>query len=320
MEIRNLAPFLRKVPTIFWGLVVLFIFFSFAAEGFISFYNVTNMMKNFSILLVATFGMTIAILAGMINMAVGSIMSLAGVVCGLLLHQGWNMYAAMAAALVVGALVGMLNGAFVGYMKVDFWIVTFASMGLAQGVALIITNGNVVPGFAEDFRYIADGRPFGVYTVIWIGLVISLFTLLMMYRTKFGSDIYAAGGSPQCAALSGIDVSKVYFGMFVVSSLYAAAAGILLVSRTNSASPIGGSGYEFDAIAATLIGGTPFDGGRGGVLGSVFGAFMIVMVKNALNLLGFTPHWQYTIIGFLIMGIIIFDVLYQKRLRGRRTV
>lgn len=317
-RIKQILKTVRNLPAIFWGILVLFILFSVIAEGFVSFYNITNMFKNFSILLLATFGMTIAILAGMINMAVGSVMSLSGVVCALLLHQGWNMYAAVVLALFVGALVGCLNGLFVGRLKVDYWIVTFASMGLAQGIALIVTGGNVVPGFADDFRYLADGKPLGLYTMIWIGGVVTLITLGVMYRTKFGSNIYAAGGSPQCAELSGIKTGEVYFGMFVVSCLYAAAAGILLVSRTNSASPIGGAGYEFDAIAATLIGGTPFDGGRGGVIGSIFGAFMIVMIKNALNLLGFTPHWQYTIIGLLIMGIIVVEVWYQRRAKNAR--
>ncbi|MCG1011593.1 ABC transporter permease [Tepidanaerobacter sp. GT38] len=312
MTYAKIIKQLKKLPGIIYGLVIIIAFFGVTADYFLTFMNMMNILKQASVLIVVSLGMTLAILLGKIDMSVGSTMSLVGVVTGICLHKGISIPLAICIGMAVGSIIGFINGYLIGYRKFDYWIVTFSNMGIAQSLALVITNGATIPGFDSSFRFLGDGQIYGVPVGILIAMAIALAIIYLSYNTKFGSNIYAVGGNEQVARYSGIDTSKVIFKTYILSSLLAGFAGILLVSKVNSANPIAGSGYEFDAIAATLIGGTPFDGGRGGVLGTIIGACIIATLRNGLNMLGLTPPIQFTLVGFIIILIIIFDVLNEK--------
>jgi ribose transport system permease protein len=295
------------------GLLLLLAFFSVFTSGFFTVYNLLNLLKASTVLLMVSFGMYMAILSGQIDMSVGSVMSLAGVVTGLCLQHGVNLVFALGAGLLVGAAFGALNGYFIGKQHFDFWVVTFATMGIAQGIALVVTGGNVVPGFANSFRFLGDGKVGGVYFIIWFTIFLCIFINFIMGKTKYGYRVFAVGGDPQCSRFAGIKVSNVRLQLYIFSGVLAAVAGIFLASKTNSASPIAGTGYEFDAIAAVLIGGTPFEGGKGTVKGTIVGGLLITVLRNGLNLMGLTTPVQFTAIGLIIMIIIVVDVLKMKR-------
>ncbi|HNV35347.1 MAG TPA: ABC transporter permease, partial [Bacillota bacterium] len=192
-------------------------------------------------------------------------------------------------------------------------IATFGMMGISQGIALVITQGASVSGFSRAFRNIGDSTLLSVPVPVLIAAATFAVIAFVLYRTRFGSNMYAIGGSEQVARYSGINSGRMKLAVFVLTGFLAAIAGIVLTSRMNSANPTAGMGYEFDSIAAVIIGGTPITGGRGGVKGTFLGAFIISVLKNGLNLVGLSSPWQLTIIGAMITGAIIVDVLTHSK-------
>jgi len=317
---KSIKNKVKKLPTIVYGLAIVIVFFAITADYFLTFLNLMNILKHAAVLIIVSLGMTLAILLGKNDMSVGSIMSFVGVVTGLSLHKGIPVTIAMTLGIAIGSLIGITNGFLIGYKKFDYWIVTFANMGIAQSLALVISNGATIPGFESNFRFLGDGNIYGVPVGILIALAITGLLIHITFNTQFGSNIYSVGGNEQVARYAGINTQKVIFKTYLLSSVLAGFAGVLLAAKVNSANPIAGAGYEFDAIAATLIGGTPFDGGRGGVFGTLIGAFIIATLRNGLNMLGFTPPIQFTLIGFIIILIIVIDVLNEKYKKRRGGV
>jgi ribose transport system permease protein len=309
----KLKKIFGKIPGIVIGFFIVFVFFSVTADGFFSQYNLSVLLKDSCMLIIMALGMSLCILSGQINIGVGAIMSFCSVVTGLLLHAGLNMFAAIAGGLLLGAMIGAACGFLIVYQDFDFWVVTYAFMGIAQGLALVLSGGNTIPDFSRGFRFIADGKILGVYFIIILTIVICVIVVYFTNCTAFGSNVYAIGGSRQCATLSGIKIKKTLLYVYAVSGLLSAVAGIMQASRSNSASPIGGVGYEFDAIAAVLIGGITFDGGKGKITGSIIAAILMRMLRNGLNMIGLSPFWQTFIIGTTVLVIFLVDVIRSRR-------
>lgn len=308
MNTRNI-----RVSGVFIAIIVVVGVFSFTARGFFSIANFANIALQGSVLFIAALGMTLAILSGMIDLSLGGVMTLAGVATALLLKAGHSPAVAVLGGIVVGALCGAVTGYLVAGWGFHHWIATFGMMGVSQGIALVITNGSSVSGFDRAFRNIGDAYVAGAPVPVLIAAVVFAAVAFVLYKTRFGSNMYAIGGSEQVARYSGIDVGKMKMSVFVITGLLAAVAGIVLTARMNSANPTAGMGYEFDSIAAVVIGGTPITGGRGGVKGTFLGAFIISVLKNGLNLVGLSSPWQLTIIGAMITGAIIVDVLTHSK-------
>lgn len=298
-----------KFPGALFGTIVVFIIFSIFGDGFLGTVNIINILRNTSILCIVSVGMCLTILSGKIDMSVGAVMSMTGVTIALLLQKGVPIIVSIIITLVFGIGWGAFNGFLIAYRGADFWIVTFGSMSLANGIALILSNGDTLGNLPEVFAYISDVRILGIYGAIWIGIALMILVLFIMKKTKFGYRVYALGDDWNCALLSGVPVKKILFQTYVLSGLFAAIAGILMTSKTHSAMPTAGTGFEFDAIAATLIGGTPFVGGIGGMDGTILGAFLMTMLRNGLSMIGLSALWQYVFIGMIIMLIIIGDVI-----------
>jgi ribose/xylose/arabinose/galactoside ABC-type transport system permease subunit len=312
---NKIKKLLKKIPGIFVGLLVIFTFFSITADGFLSLYNIQGLLKDSCLLIIISLGMSLCILSGRNNIAVGAVMSLCSVVTGILLRSGINMFLAIGGGLLTGMTIGMICGILIAYHDFDFWVVTYAFMGISQGIALFISSGNTVANFPTSFRFIADGKIFGVYFIIILTIAICMIMVYLTNCTVFGSNIYAIGGSRQCAELSGINVKKTVFYIYGISGLLAAVVGILQASKSNSSSPIGGVGYEFDAIAAVLIGGITFEGGKGKITASIIAAFLMRMLRNGLNMIGISPFWQTFIIGTTVMSIILMDTIHSRRVK-----
>ncbi|HPU95954.1 MAG TPA: ABC transporter permease [Bacillota bacterium] len=287
--------------------------FSFTARGFFSLANFANIALQGSVLFIASLGMTLAILSGMIDLSIGGVMTLSGVVTALALKAGLPLPIAVLAGLAAGSLCGAFTGYLVSSWGFHHWIATFGMMGISQGIALVITQGASVSGFSRAFRNIGDSTLLSVPVPVLIAAATFAVIAFVLYRTRFGSNMYAIGGSEQVARYSGINSGRMKLAVFVLTGFLAAIAGIVLTSRMNSANPTAGMGYEFDSIAAVIIGGTPITGGRGGVKGTFLGAFIISVLKNGLNLVGLSSPWQLTIIGAMITGAIIVDVITHSK-------
>lgn len=310
-KIKTLNKF--NIPGAAYGAISLFIFFSLVSSKFLSLVNILLIARSSSILLIASIGMTIVILVSQIDLSVGSVMSLSGVIAGLCLQKGISIPVAILLGITAGIAMGVINGLMVAVYKFDYWISTFATMGVGAGLALVFANGETVPVVDEAFGWLGNGKLFGIYVLIYITIILVVTMMFVLRKTKFGYNIYSIGGSEQTAKLSGIDVVKNRMYVYICSGLFASIAGLLLASMCNSASPIAGADYSFDAIAAVIIGGTSFDGGKGGLWGTVMGTLMLRILTSGLNLMGISAIWQKAIIGLVIVAILVGDALNEKR-------
>mgnify|MGYP005749013561 FL=1 len=306
---------LGKIPGVLYGLILIMAFFAVMAPGFIGIYNLQNLLKDCSILVIISLGMNLVILTGRINISIGGVMSLTGVITAMLMQDGLPMGAAILLGLLLGIVIGALLGYMIAYLKFNDWVVSYAVMGICSGVALAITEGNTIPIASQTFRLLASGRFLGIYIMIWLAILLCLLMIYLSTSTTFGYNVYSMGGSEMSARLAGIKTRRVLLITYIISGFLAAVSGILLVAKTNSASPIGGSGYEWDAIAAVLIGGTVFSGGVGRVSGCIVGAALMRTLRNGLTMIGLSPYWQTFIIGITVMIIIIADGIGERRKR-----
>lgn len=302
-----------KIPGVLYGLLLIGAFFSLLAPGFFSAYNLQNLLKDCSILIIVALGMNLVILTGRMNVSIGGVMSLTGVVSAMLMQREVGMAASVAVGILLGTIIGILLGLMIAYLHFNDWVVSYAAMGICSGVALAVCDGNTIPVTSKTFRLLATGKILGVYVMIWLAVFMCVIMVLLSTRTKFGYNVYSLGGAETSARLAGIKTERVLLGTFAISGFLAAVSGILLVAKTNSASPIGGSGYEWDAIAAVLIGGTIFAGGVGKVSGCIIGAVLMRTLRNGLSMIGLSPYWQTFIIGIVVMAIIIVDGIGERR-------
>jgi ribose transport system permease protein len=297
------------------GVIALFAYMSIFADDFFSWYNIHNIIKDTSILLIVATGMTLAILLGKIDMSAGSVMSLSAIVVSLLLASGVHIVWALLIAILSGALIGLLNGYLIGVQKLDHFVSTFATLSLAKGIALVLCDGDIINTGSNSFKAIGASTSvfLGLHVHIWIVLIIFLAMMFLLYKTRYGSRLFSVGGSEQAAVLAGIKTKPIYISAFIISGVLAAIGGILIASKANNGNATIGNGFEFKAIATVIIGGTPFEGGKGGLGGTLIGAFLISILQNGLRFLGVTPSLQYVIIGLVILVVIIIDVLINER-------
>jgi len=263
-------------------------------------------MRQSSIIGVMAIGTTFVIAGGQFDISVGSILALtAAMVLGLQLFIPW--YFAIIAVLLVGAFIGLINGVLHTKIKIVGIMVTLATMTIIRGLTYIYTGGYpIMGGRSEIFTFIGSGYlgfvPFPI--IIWISMVI-LYQFIL-YKTKLGRYSLAIGGNKEAARLSGVPVDFYHILTFVIGGLMAAMSGIIYASRLNSATPLAGQGYELDAIAATVIGGTSVFGGEGSVVGTMVGVLLLAVIGNCFNLLGVQVYYQYLIKGIVILAVVGF--------------
>jgi ribose transport system permease protein len=282
---------------------------------FLTVSNLLNVLEQTAINAVIAAGMTFVIISGGIDLSVGSLVALSGVVLGTLLHAGVPMPVAIAASLGVGFFFGVLNGLAITWGRLPPFIATLGMMSVARGCALLFTDGRPVSGFDAAFRNLATARVFGIPAPVLVAIGVYIVAWFVLSKTRFGRYVYAIGGNEEATRLSGVNVRLHKMCVYGVSGLASAVAAVLLTSRLNSAQPIAGIMYELDAIAATVIGGTSLMGGEGGLGGTIIGALIMGVLRNGLNLLGVSSFVQQIVIGL----VIVFAVLIDTALKSRRT-
>ena len=289
------------------ALVALGVFLTAATPHFLTVSNLLNVLEQTSINAVIAVGMTFVILSGGIDLSVGSILALAGILLAMALQNGWSALPATFLGLAVGGACGLLNGLLVTRGRLPPFIATLGMMSVARGAALLLTEGRPVSGFEADFRSLATGRVLLVPAAVLVAALVYAVTHVVLRRTVFGRCVYAIGGNEEAARFSGVSVRFYKTMVYVVSGLASAIAAALLTARLNSAQPIAGVMYELDAIAAVVIGGTSLRGGFGGVGGTLVGALIMGVLRNGLNLLGISSFLQQVVIGLVIVGAVLLD-------------
>ncbi len=300
---QNLLRVLRQSP-IFYpliGLLAVSIIMVFASDSFLSVANITNIMRQVSIIAIIAAGMTFVILTGGIDLSVGAVMALAGTIAAGLMVAGLNTSLALLAGIGIGIGIGVFNGGLVAFAGMPSIIVTLATMGIARGFGLMYSGGYPISGLPSWIKFFGGGTVLGVQMPILIMLLVYVLAWVLLERTPFGRHVYAIGGNETATRLSGVRVSRTKLFVYVLSGFTASIAAIVLTSRLMSGQPNAGTGFELDAIAAVVLGGTSIAGGRGSVIGTLIGALLLGVLNNGLNMMGVDPYVQNVIKGGIIL-------------------
>lgn len=290
------------------GILVLAVFFSLSTPYFFDAQNFVNIGQQTTILAIAAFAMTFIILAGEIDLSIGSVASLVGIFVAMALRDGYPVPIAVAIGLVSGVVAGLINGTITVLGRVPSFIVTLGMFSAARGVAYAITNARAIsvndPVFLDLF---ARSSPLGVSATVWYAMISFLTLHLLLTRTSFGTSVYAVGGNADAAHYSGIDIRRVKLYVFILAGALTGLTGILLTARLGTGFVEGARNLELDAIAAVVLGGTSFSGGRGSLVRTLLGALLIGMLNNGMSLMNVSSYFQLVIKGLIVIGAVLLD-------------
>lgn len=318
---RQIVDYAQKYGILI-ALILVCIILTFANEYFLTTRNLVNVLRQTSINGILAIGMTFVILTRGIDLSVGSVVALAGVVSASFATTSTTAmvsggpYPAAVALLVgiaVGVAAGATSGVIVARFKVPAFVATLGMLSAARGLALLYAGGKPVPALTDGFRYIGTGSIFGIPMPVILFALVFFGALWVLTSTRFGRHVYAAGGNPHAARVSGVNVRRVTVWVYVISGALAGLAGMILAARTGSALTQAGIAYELDAIAAVVIGGTSLSGGVGKVTGTLIGALLIAVVNNGLDLMGVESYYQQVIKGMLIVAAVMLDQARSKQ-------
>ena len=285
-------------------LALLSLLLSFLSPSFMKIENFINILRQAAILNLLGIGMTLVILTGGIDLSNGAILALSSCVSALYLKGEGSMAVGILIALGIGLACGLINGWMVAKVFIPPFIITYAMMFFARGLAYIVLKGKIIYGFSKPFRFLGAGYLVMIPMPIVLSAVILLLFYFLLRYTSFGADLYALGSDEESSRLSGIKTQNRIICVYALSGLLSSFAGIVYMSRLNAAEPVIGESFPLDAIAAVVIGGTRLEGGEGGVIGTVIGALIITVIINGMNLLGIPSLLQSFILGGIILTMI----------------
>lgn len=297
-------------------LLVLGTIFSLLTDTFLTIPNILNVLLQISIIAILGFGVTIIIISAGIDLSLGSVMALVGMgTAAILTSSTPSIFLAILGGLLIGGIVGFINGITVAYIHLPAFIATLAMMSIARGVALVVTNAIPIYNLPESFLFLGSGFLWGVPTPIYV--MISLYFILdfILRKTKFGRYTYAIGGNEEATRLSGINIKRYKLLVYVVGGICTGVAGILFTARLGSGQPTAGVGYELDAITAAILGGTNLFGGSGNLIGTLIGAFVMGVINNGQALLNISSYVQNIVRGIIVIlavGISTYQYMIRK--------
>ncbi|MBQ9274536.1 MAG: ABC transporter permease [Succinivibrio sp.] len=316
----------------FIALLAVVLFFGFMVSNFITVSNLLIMTQHVAITGLIAIGMTLVILTAGIDLSVGSVVGLGGMIAGLLLTQGvtfgdhmlfFSVIEVIIIVMIFGGLVGLVNGVIITKCGVAPFICTLGMLYIGRGAALLVNNGSTFPnlvGLEElgntGFAELGSGTVLGIYIPIWIMVVMTLIAIYITNKTPLGRYIYAIGSNENGARLAGVPIIKTKLFVYIFSGVCSAIVGLILASQLLTSHPMTGNMFEMDAIGAAALGGTSLAGGRGKVLGSIIGAFVIVFLADGMVMMGVSNFWQMVIKGMVIIAAVIIDQ-FQERLQRK---
>lgn len=293
------------------ALLVLIVIVSTLSPNFFTVNNLFNILQQTSVNAIMAVGMTLVILTSGIDLSVGSLLALTGAVAASMVGAEVNALVAVAGALALGAAIGACTGVIVAKGKVQAFIATLVMMLLLRGVTRVYTDGSPInTGFSDNadlFGWFGIGRPLGIPTPVWLMIIVFAAAWYMLHHTRLGRYIYALGGNEAATRLSGINVDRIKIAVYALCGLLAALASVIEVARLSSAQPMAGNGYELDAIAAVVLGGTSLAGGKGRIVGTLIGALILGFLNNGLNLLGISSNYQMIVKAVVILLAVLVD-------------
>jgi putative xylitol transport system permease protein len=307
---------------IFIALLLLCFVLAIINENFLSTRNILNVLRQTSINGILAIGMTFVILTRGIDLSVGSVAAFAGIVAasmattsatGMIAGGPYPALLAIAVGLAAGMGCGAVSGGIIARFNVPSFVVTLGMLSAARGLTLLYSGGRPIPALTEEFRWIGTGSIWGIPVPIFLLLGTFAIAHFVLTQTRYGRHIYAVGGNPHAAKVSGLPVRKIRFSVYVIAGALAGLAGMLLAARTGSGLPQAGIAYELDAIAAVVIGGTSLAGGVGRVTGTLIGALLIGVMNNGLDLMGVESYYQQVIKGVLIVAAVMLDQSKNKQ-------
>lgn len=313
MQKKDLKKTLRQFM-LFFIVIFIVVLMSFLSPVFLTSANITNILRQISLNGILAVGMTFVILTGGIDLSVGSVVAITGVIAGSIMKAEGNWMVACIAALGASLVVGAINGWLVAYVGFQPFIATLATMTIGRGFALAYSNGKPYTISDPSFKAIGQGYFLGIPIPIILLVIFCVIGIIMLNMTTFGRYVFAIGGNKSAAKLSGVRTKRVEAMVFVWSSICSWMVGLILAARISSGQPTAGESYEMDAIAATAIGGTSMSGGIGGLTGTILGFVIIGLLSNSMNLLNINSFYQQMVKGALI----IISVYLDMKSKGKR--
>jgi len=319
---KQIKHYLVKFQSVI-ALLIMCIILSLLSDRFLTGENAWNVMRQISVNVVISVGMTLVILTGGIDLSVGSILAFSGAVtAGMLkfgaeftdmnLYVGFTLIGALVGGILSGTLLGWFNGFTITRFKVPPFVATLAMLTIARGLTMLWTGGFPITGLGDKMAFIGTGWFLGIPMPVWIAAVIVAAAVILTKRTVLGRHIYAIGGNETAARLSGLKIKRVKMIVYAIAGALSAVGGIIVTSRLDSAQPNAGAGFELDSIAAVVIGGTSLSGGKGSIMGTVQGALIIGILNNGLVLLNVSPFWQQVVKGFVILLAVVIEKFNSK--------
>lgn len=295
------------------GLLFLVVVSSIGIKEFMTVNNVITLFRQTSTLLVLSTGLTAVILTGGIDLSVGAVSGLVGCIVAQFLKMGVPSPVTFLLAILFGALFGLFNGFLVGTVKMPPFIATFGMSWVASGLSIIVMNGEVIFGLAEDFTWYGTGYIGPIPVIAIIALIVVIISSFILQKTTFGRDVRSIGSNQDAARYSAIPVKKTLYWAFIFSGITAGIGGLLMTARLNAADSTMGDSYGLQTVAAVVIGGTSLLGGEGGVVGTVIGALLLTIIINVMNLLGISSFAQPAIVGLVIIAMVLFDTVTRRK-------
>ena len=306
---KNTMKYMSELTTVI-ALIILMAVITIINSNFLTANNLLNLLLQVTSNALIAFGMTFVILTGGIDLSVGSILALSSALTAGLLGSGMPVTLAILISLILGCILGMMNGLLISYGKLAPFIVTLATMTIFRGATLVYTNGNPITKGLSDtflFQFLGQGYIVGIPFPVIIMFIVFIVLYVLLHKTAFGQSVYAIGGNEKAAYISGVKLNKVKIIIYSISGIMASISGLIITSRLSSAQPTAGASYEMDAIAAVVLGGTSLSGGKGRILGTLIGALIIGVLNNGLNIIGVSAFWQQVVKGVVILIAVLID-------------
>lgn len=294
------------------GLILLVLIITLIKPRFLSLANIRNVLRVASINGLLAVGMTFVVLTGGIDLSVGAVMGCAGMYSAYFAQtsMGYPTVAAVMVGILMGLAIGVFNGMCISYLKVPAFVGTLGSMSIAKGLTFLLTDAKPIPMLSDSFKKLGGGNVFGFLPIpILIMGIVLLICFILLYKTCYGRYVYAVGGNLNAAHVSGINTKKIICSVYVLSGVLAALAGVITTARVTSGVTSTGAGYETDAIAMVVIGGTSLAGGKGRLWGTIVGILIMQCLTTGLDMLGVNAYYQLIVKGFVVIGAVMLDGL-----------
>jgi len=310
---------LRRLRTLrasglIWVLVIMCAVAALVSDAFLNPFNIINVLRQIALFGIVSVGMTYVILTAGIDLSVGSIVAVVAVTSAMMLDAGLPIPLVILTGLVIGVLIGAVNGLGIALGGIPPFIMTLGTMVMGRGLAMTISDGHPIHfrDEAEHFAWLGQGHFLGLPVPVWVFALVAAAAAAGLRFTAFGRTIYAVGSNPEAARLAGIDVRRTIFSVYLISGLLSGLTALIFVSRLTVGEPVAGVGLELEAIAITVIGGTSLFGGEGRISGTILGAAIVAVLANILNLFGVSPFTQQIVKGAIIVAAVLFEIIRRR--------